>query len=160
MAQSERLSCARFQDWSVRDLLVSDLPVVLELERLGYSHPWTEGVFLDCFKPNYRLWALEVNGGLQGYAVVNRIVDEAHLLNICIHPRLRGQGAGRRLLRHVLAESLRGGLVQVILEVRESNSAATALYLSEGFEEIGCRPDYYPDASGREDARVMVCRFT
>ncbi|KPQ27473.1 MAG: ribosomal-protein-alanine acetyltransferase [Marinobacter excellens HL-55] len=144
----------------VRSLVKGDLPQVLELERLGYSHPWTEAVFLDCFKDTYRLWALVQEGDLRGYAVVSYMVDEAHLLNICIHPRVRGQGAGRQLLRHVLAASLKDGMGQMILEVRQSNVAAAMLYRSEGFEEIGRRPGYYPDAAGREDALVLAYRFT
>lgn len=144
----------------VRELTEDDLPQVLDLERLGYSHPWTEAVFLDCFKSTYRLWALVQEETLRGYAVVSYMVDEAHLLNICIHPGLRGQGAGRRLLRHTLAASLKDGMSQMILEVRQSNSAAEDLYRSEGFEVIGRRPGYYPDAAGREDALVLAYRFT
>jgi ribosomal-protein-alanine N-acetyltransferase len=147
-------------DLAVRSLVESDLPQVMELECLGYSHPWPESLFRDCFKPQYRLWALIRGDDMVGYAVVNYMVDEAHLLNVCVHPALRGQGAGRYLLRYAVAESIRDGMVQMILEVRESNEAAAALYASEGFEEIGRRPDYYPDAAGREDARVMVYRFT
>lgn len=148
------------QDLDVRALSEADLPQVLELERLGYSHPWSEGVFRDCFKETYRLWAMVRDEDVVGYAVVNYMLDEAHLLNICIHPGLRGKGAGRQLLRHALAGSLRDHMVQMILEVRDSNKAARALYMSEGFEEIGCRPGYYPDPGGREDARVMAYRFT
>ena len=47
-------------------------------------------------------------------------------------------------------------MVQVLLEVRESNDAAYRLYRQEGFREIGRRKGYYPAASGREDARVMA----
>lgn len=151
---------AQNRNLAIRALSEADLPQVLELERLGYSHPWTEGVFRDCFKDTYRLWALVGGEDVLGYAVVSTMVDEAHLLNLCIHPQLRGQGAGRQLLRHVLAECLRDGMEQMILEVRNSHEMATTLYLSEGFEEIGRRPGYYPDANGREDARVMAYRFT
>jgi len=44
----------------------------------------------------------------------------------------------------------------VFLEVRPSNAAAIALYHSEGFNEIGRRPRYYPAVIGREDALVMA----
>ena len=36
------------------------------------------------------------------------------------------------------------------------NAPAIALYESEGFNEIGRRPRYYPAAHGREDALVMA----
>ena len=38
---------------------------------------------------------------------------------------------------------------------RPSNQRARALYLREGFTDIGVRRQYYPAATGREDALVM-----
>jgi len=148
------------QGVEIRPLDKRDLPQVLEIEGLCHSHPWPESVFLDCFHSHYRLWALVCGEMLQGYAIVNYMVDEAHLLNICVHPGLRGCGAGRYLLRYALAESVRDGMTCMILEVRESNQAAASLYSSEGFEQIGLRPGYYPDGGRRENARVMSLRFT
>ncbi|MBC7184843.1 MAG: GNAT family N-acetyltransferase, partial [Marinobacter sp.] len=87
-------------DLLVRSLAPDDVPAVLDIERQGYSHPWSESVFLDCFKDNYRLWGACHGDMLMAYAVVAYMVDEAHLLNICVHPRARGEGVGRHLLRH------------------------------------------------------------
>lgn len=143
-------------DLLVRPLSPADLPSVLDIERQGYSYPWSEAVFLDCFKDSYRLWAVCHGEFLAGYAVVAYMVDEAHLLNICTHPQVRGKGIGRQLLRHLLSAASREGMSKLLLEVRASNEAAIGLYEVEGFREIGRRPGYYPAASGREDARVMV----
>lgn len=44
----------------------------------------------------------------------------------------------------------------VLLEVRESNTAAIALYESSGFHELGVRRDYYPADDGREDAIILA----
>jgi ribosomal-protein-alanine N-acetyltransferase len=143
-------------DFLVRPLAPGDVPAMLDIERQGYSHPWSESVFLDCFKDNYRLWGACQGGVLVGYAVVTYMVDEAHLLNICVHPRARGEGVGRYLLKHVLATAAHEGMSRLLLEVRVNNQAAIALYLNEGFGEIGRRPGYYPAANGREDARVLM----
>lgn len=144
----------------IRPLESGDLPAVLEIERRGYSHPWSEAVFRDCFRADYRLWALLHGGDLKGYAVISCVVDEAHLMNICVHPDMRGCGAGRYLLRRAIAEAVRAGMSRMLLEVRESNETAARLYEREGFEEIGRRPGYYPAGPLREDARVMALRFT
>lgn len=146
-------------DLLIRSLTTADLPSVLEIERLGHSYPWAENVFRDCFKVNYRLWAACQGEALVGYGVAAYLFDEAHLLNLCVDPRCQGQGIGRRLLRHLLSEAAREKIVQTLLEVRVSNHAAHRLYLAEGFEEIGQRPNYYPGPGGREDARVMAFRF-
>ncbi|MCD1649041.1 ribosomal protein S18-alanine N-acetyltransferase [Marinobacter adhaerens] len=156
MACPETYQKVLHADLLVRPLAPDDVPAVLDIERQGYSHPWSESVFLDCFKDNYRLWGVCHGDMLMAYAVVAYFVDEAHLLNICVHPRGRGEGVGRYLLRHVLATAAHEGMSQLLLEVRVSNHAAIALYQSEGFHEIGQRPGYYPAANGREDARVLM----
>lgn len=140
---------------SIRGLCEEDLPDVLEIERRGYSFPWSEAVFRDCFRSDYRLWGIEVSGSLAGYAVVAYMFDEAHLLNICISRQQRRSGLARQLLRHLVREAVRDGMAQVLLEVRASNESAAGLYRSEGFEDIGRRPGYYPSSSGREDALVL-----
>lgn len=140
---------------TMRPLRLEDLPDMLDIEHQGYSHPWTQGVFADCFKSGYRVWGACLDGVLVGYAVVVYVLDEAQLLNLCVHPSARGYGVGRLLLRHLITEAVREGMNQVVLEVRLTNSVACKLYRSEGFEEIGRRPGYYPGPSEREDARVM-----
>ena len=143
-------------DLIIRPLEPEDLSEILDIERQGYSHPWTEGIFLDCFKPNYRLWGACQGELLIGYVVVVNVLDEVQLLNLCVRPGHRGLGAGKALLHHLLDEAARESMNQVILEVRQSNKVAIKLYRSEGFEETGRRPRYYPAASGREDARIMT----
>lgn len=156
MAYPETYQKVLHADLLVRPLALDDVPAVLDIERQGYSHPWSESVFRDCFKDNYRLWGACHGDMLLAYAVVAYMVDEAHLLNICVHPSGRGKGVGRYLLRHVLATAAHEGMSQLLLEVRVSNHAAIALYQNEGFHEIGHRPGYYPAANGREDARVLM----
>lgn len=140
----------------VRPLSQSDMAAVMEMELQSYSHPWTKGVFLDCFKPDYRLWALDQGGELIGYAVVAYLFDEAHLLNLCVGPLHRRSGAGGFLLQHLIAAAADESMQRVILEVRQSNRAAIDLYIREGFERIGERPGYYPAAAAREDACVLA----
>jgi ribosomal-protein-alanine N-acetyltransferase len=82
--------------------------------------------------------------------------DEAHILNLCTAPHRQGHGHGRRLLRALLQQARSRGAHRLFLEVRPSNPQAVALYMGEGFSEIGRRPRYYPAHHGREDAIVMA----
>jgi len=43
-----------------------------------------------------------------------------------------------------------------MLEVRPSNIRAINCYSSAGFNEIGCRKDYYPAPNGKEDALLFA----
>lgn len=151
---------ARQTDAAIRPLEPADLAEVLDIELCSYSHPWSEAVFRDCFRPDYRLWGYVSGGDLGGYAVVAYLFDEAHLLNLCVAPGFRRQGVGRYLLRHLIAQAAHDGMTKTILEVRVSNPGAMALYASEGFRVIGQRPDYYPAVKGREDASVMALDLT
>lgn len=139
----------------IRPLAHSDIGAVRAIELTGYSHPWSEAVFRECFRPDYRLWALVRDHELQGYAVVAHLFDEAHLLNLCIGRPWQGQGGGRQLLRHLIAQSFDERMCRVLLEVRRSNTSAIGLYQSEGFARIGERPGYYPGSPEPEDALVF-----
>ncbi|MEL1266163.1 ribosomal protein S18-alanine N-acetyltransferase [Pseudoxanthomonas putridarboris] len=140
----------------LRPMRDADLDAVLAIEQRAYPFPWTRGIFRDCLKAGYPSWVLTEHGLVIGYGLLSIAADEAHVLNICVAPERQGRGLGRFLLR-ALVKIARGQAVQrVFLEVRPSNPGAIALYHSEGFNEIGRRPRYYPARDGREDALVMA----
>ena len=141
---------------SLRALRESDLNAVMAIELRGYPFPWTRGIFIDCLRAGYPGLAMERDGLLVGYGVLSIAADEAHVLNICIDPLAQSRGLGRQLLRALVQLARDRGAQRVFLEVRPSNTPALALYHSEGFNEIGRRPRYYPAAQGREDAVVMA----
>jgi ribosomal-protein-alanine N-acetyltransferase len=78
------------------------------------------------------------------------------LLNLCIDPEYAGQGFGRFLLKEMIRRALERKCMMFFLEVRVSNTHAINLYFSEGFNEVGIRPNYYPAGNGREDAMLMT----
>ena len=141
---------------ALRALRESDLNAVMAIEVRGYPYPWTRGIFLDCLRAGYPGLAMERDGLLIGYGVLSIAADEAHVLNICIAPERQGRGLGRHLLRALVKIARDHRAQRVFLEVRPSNPGAISLYHSEGFNEIGRRPRYYPARDGREDALVMA----
>jgi ribosomal-protein-alanine N-acetyltransferase len=140
----------------LRPLYEGDLDAVMEIELRAYPYPWTRGIFQDCLRAGYPGRVLETSGGIVGYGMLSLAADEAHVLNVCVDPLCQSRGYGRRLLRELVQIARERGALRVFLEVRPSNTSAIALYDSEGFNEIGRRPRYYPAASGREDALVMA----
>jgi [ribosomal protein S18]-alanine N-acetyltransferase len=141
---------------ALRPMQPADLGTVLEIELRAYPFPWTRGIFEDCLRAGYPCWVLQDGARIIGYAVLSVAAGEGHVLNVCVDPALQRRGHGRRLL-HALLHLARGrGAQRLFLEVRPSNPAAIALYESEGFNEIGRRPRYYPAHDGREDAIVMA----
>jgi ribosomal-protein-alanine N-acetyltransferase len=133
-----------------------DLPDVLLIEYDVYPHPWTRGNFLDSISSGYETWIVRTSArALAGYFLLMPAVDEAHLLNITVHPQLQGRLVGRALLDKVIELARQKGMRSILLEVRPSNRRALAIYKHCGFAEIGLRKNYYPAFNGREDAIVM-----
>ncbi|WAR45608.1 ribosomal protein S18-alanine N-acetyltransferase [Methylomonas rapida] len=134
-----------------------DLPSVLKIEALNYEFPWSEGVFKDCFRAmNYVNWVCEApEDVIVGYCIISVMAGEAHIMNISVNPDFQRQGAGRKMMEHVI-EYARPRAEKMFLEVRPSNPNAMALYRKLGFQEIGIRKGYYPAKGGREDAIMFA----
>jgi ribosomal protein S18 acetylase RimI-like enzyme len=77
----------------------------------------------------YRHWSKEDHS----YGFVSEEIPE---LAIGVRPEARGRGVGGLLLRALLAEAGRQGIVQVSLSV-EADNPAQRLYERMGFERIG-----------------------
>ncbi|MBN4073904.1 ribosomal protein S18-alanine N-acetyltransferase [bacterium AH-315-E07] len=140
----------------IRPMERQDVPAVLAIEERAYDYPWTEGIFNDCIRVGYYSFVAERDGKIVGYAFMNTVSGEAHVLNLCVDPELRRQGIARSLLEHIIAMAKNLKAVTLFLEVRESNRAALALYQGCGFDEISVRRNYYPAPVGREDAIMLI----
>ena len=133
-----------------------DLPFVMGNENAAYEFPWTQAVMRQSLNGNDQCWVVLARGEIVGHAVMKYILDEAHLLNICIHPQNQGRGFGTSALNAVISQAERQGAKEMFLEVRASNAAAIGLYECAGFSETGRRKGYYPVDGGREDAILMA----
>ncbi len=136
---------------------VPHLDAVLAIEASAYAFPWSRGNFVDSLAAGYDARVLYGDDGqILGYFVAMAGVEEMHLLNITVAPRVWHRGHGRDMLDALVALCRERGAKQLWLEVRESNPRARAIYRRRGFAEMGRRKGYYPDADGRrEDAVVM-----
>ncbi len=95
-------------------------------------------------------------GGLCGVLLTRTIPGELEVLALAVAARARRQGIGSALLDRALELARAGGAEALILELREHNEAARALYSKAGLVVVGRRPRYYP---GGEDALLMTCRL-
>jgi ribosomal-protein-alanine N-acetyltransferase len=139
----------------------ADLDEVALVERAAYDFPWSRGNFEDSLRNGYfGICMRHVTGALVGYCVLMPVVDEMHLLNLCVAPHAQGAGAGLALLREAVRITRSEKLSGLLLEVRPSNQRAVKLYERFGFVSIGRRKNYYPARHrSREDAIVMRFSF-
>ena len=126
------------------------------MEGACFSSPWTREAFVQEIElPQAELWIVSQEEGGLPCAYVNFWVaaSEVSLLNVAVHPSQRRRGLAGRLLRWMEERGSEGGGEAVFLEVRRSNRAGLALYLREGYAQVGIRKGYYGDNG--EDAIVM-----
>ncbi len=136
----------------------SDCIDLVEVERAASPYPWSLAqIIQNCRRQSSRILLLAQEDGTTsiGFAILNGVVDEITLLNIAVHPDYQGQGHGMALMQEVLPTAVEMGGRRLLLEVRNSNNAAIALYRKFGFSDDGVRREYYPAADGREDALLM-----
>ena len=82
--------------------------------------------------------------------------DTGEILTVATAPEYRRKGIARKLLTEFFI-LIPDETETIALEVRQSNTAAIALYESFGFEKAGVRKRFYRDPV--EDADIMVKKF-
>lgn len=78
----------------------------------------------------------------------------AEILQVMVHPSVRGRGLAGILLRALVADAREHGVETLTLDVRGNNHAAMALYERAGFTVYGRLPDFVGVGDERWD-RVL-----
>lgn len=144
---------------AIRSMTADDVPRVAALEISAALFAWEQRAFAQCLQLGCICRVAVIDGRVVGFGLMNLEGVQAHILNLCVDPDARGQGIGRALLEHLVHMARLTGADHVFLEVRPSNEAATSLYRSVGFQQVGTRADYYPAAAGREDGAIYALRL-
>lgn len=149
----------------VTPMTADNLVQVVELEKSCGLSLWghegyaaelnrTDAVTLIVRKAHPPLTDGELNGeSIEGFIAARLISDELHINNIAVQPNRRRSGIGGMLLNCALTKGKTLGAMWAVLEVRESNFAAKALYSHYGFDLLGRRRSYY--VAPEEDALIM-----
>jgi ribosomal-protein-alanine N-acetyltransferase len=91
-----------------------------------------------------------------GFSLHRSIVGDSELLLLAVDPDSQGKGIGRKLLRHFVDSSRKGGATRIHLEVRDGNPAVH-LYETAHFQQAGRRRNYYKGNNGEQfDALTFV----
>ncbi|MBU1754096.1 ribosomal protein S18-alanine N-acetyltransferase [bacterium] len=135
-------------------MTMDDIPQIAALEKMCFSMPWSERLFINELENNNSYFlTIKIRNELIGYAGFWLIVDEAHIVNLAVHPEFRRQGMGGMLLKNILDMAKQKGALKATLEVRETNTPANLLYERLGFVCVALRKGYYADT--KEHAVIM-----
>ena len=116
---------------NIRKMKDTDIAAVSRIEKLTHIQPWSENVLTDCYHSDYLCLVAEENDyqkELKGYIILSQVLDEAHLLNLCVSLKNQGLGLGRELTARGIKEVVKRGARKMCLEVRRSNMRAISLY--------------------------------
>ena len=134
------------------ELRFFDLGEILGIERELFPDPWSLGQFKEelSFSPRSRYYiVLEDRTGetprIVGYAGIaftgaNEPVD---IHTLAVAKEYQGRGLGQRMLDHLREKAFALKASSILLEVRDGNEPARALYAKNGFSEISRRVGYY-----------------
>lgn len=98
--------------------------------------------------PAVTVWTAWTGEEIVGVAALKQLdAERGELKSMRVDDRFRGTGAGRALLRHILADAEARGIRSIWLETGADDAFAPArgLYASEGFVECGPFDGYGPD---------------
>jgi ribosomal-protein-alanine N-acetyltransferase len=133
-----------------RAMIPLDIPVVASLEKeIFKDDPWSLGQFKEEVSNNgitrHYLVACDGRHAIIGWAGAMCAADgtDTDILTIAVLPDFRLRGIARHMLISLTDWAYSKNSPQIFLEVEKNNQAAQALYLSEGFEIISQRSDYY-----------------
>lgn len=125
-------------------------PVLASLHAVSFpGEAWDAGTFHMQLAMHGAIGLLDKRGG---FILLRATAEEAEILTLAVHPRLRRQGIAALLLQAGMAEAARMGARSLFLEVAIGNQAARHLYAKAGFVEVGRRRRYYANGA---DALVL-----
>ena len=96
-------------------------------------------------------WVYEQDDQIIGYLAIQKTLNDLHILGIGVLKDYRNQSIAKKLTQELISYFEISQFEKILLEVRESNEAATNLYQSFGFKQYGVRKNYYVN----EDAKLF-----
>ena len=136
-----------------------DAAALAALHAASFNRGWSEHEFEQLLIDRHVIADRAANGRASvGFILSRRAADEAEILSVAVARAWRGRGIARRLLDLHLRRLAGFGLRAVFLEVDEDNQPALRLYRRAGFSEVGRRPGYYPQASGKQASALVLRR--
>lgn len=129
---------------------------LMAIETACHEFPWSANTMQSCLAGRYFNGAIFEHEQLVGFYIGEVAGPDHTLMDICVAPAYQRKGLAKALLTDFIAASEQADAENLFLEVRASNKGAIALYEWAGFSEVGIRKNYYPSASGNEDAILMA----
>lgn len=149
MTATTSMTAARPMSWT-------DIPTLVELEEdLFGADAWSATTWWSelAARPRRDYLVVTEADAVVGYGGLDLGGEVADVMTIAVAPQAQGRGLGGELLGLLVRRAREAGAAYVLLEVRDDNAAAKALYARAGFDVITVRRRYYQP--GDVDALVL-----
>lgn len=138
-----------------------DFEQVLEIENECFKQPYSRKELEYEFNENpvNKIIVAEFEGKIVGFIDFLITFNSSTIMQVAVTKEFRGQGIATQLLsemEHSFPKEIDDIVETITLEVRESNEAAKALYLKNGYELVVVKKNYYKDG---ENALYMLKRL-
>lgn len=107
---------------------------------------WSREQFWSELAQSTRRYLVAIDGeAVVAYAGLFVLPPDADVQTVAVASHAQGAGLATRLLSELLEDADAHGVTHTMLEVRDGNAPALAVYRRLGFEQISRRPRYYAD---------------
>ncbi len=139
----------------IREMLVSDIDAVYEIEKEQFVVPWTKDSFkkdlCENFCANY--FVATIDDVVVGYLGIWHVITEGHMTNVAVSKKHEGKGIGKMLIERMIDFATSKEMIGITLECSTVNEKALYLYKKYGFIIEGERKNYYEVTN--EDCYIM-----
>ena len=130
----------------IKRISAADIEAVMHLETTIFKeHAWSKASMLSELSASHTYYIGAFDGEMVGYAGASSIPGsfQADIQTIAVQPASQHKGIGRKLMLELISWASAVGAESLMLEVRQDNPIAIALYQSLGFAQIDLRKNYY-----------------
>lgn len=140
--------------FSIRKMRREDVAEVASLEQKIFPDAWSENAIYETWKQRQTmLLVAREDSKIIGYLILYFVLEDGEIARIAVADEHRRKGVAGKMLRELALLCRENGVNRLMLDVRESNEAARAFYVKQGFEIDGIRKNYYSNPA--ENAVLM-----
>jgi ribosomal-protein-alanine N-acetyltransferase len=138
----------------IRTALGSDLPQVMEIEKLAFGGQWDYHQFKASLEDVFLVAVDAASAEIVGFLVACccRIARRGIILRVAVHPDYQGQRIATQLLEESFKELKKKDLDEVELDVDILKAGARHLYEKAGFRVVEI---FSPDIEEEESFYIM-----
>lgn len=140
----------------IKEMTLAHLDSIKNILEKEFDNFWNYNIFKsELNNKNSKYIIAEINNEIVGFAGISLVLDTADITNIVVKKDFRGKGISTILLENIINLAKSNNCHNVNLEVNSTNVIAINLYKKFGFNQVGCRKNYYNEKDGLLFSKIL-----